>query len=105
MDRKSANYRQRLNKALETMAIDLDYEVIHKLPLIRDSLEELIGETAVNKIDEVVSPVLAAMLEGVNDVTVDVIRLLGDNINHLANKTRYVLNAVILLRFQMSRLS
>ena len=87
MERKS-NYKQRLNKAIETIAINLDNEIIHKSPLIRNSLEELIGETAVNKIDEVLSPVLAAMLDGVNDVTVDVIRLLSENVRHIANKTR-----------------
>ena len=88
MERKSSNYKQRLNKAIETIAINLDNEIIHKSPQIRDSLEELIGETAVNKIDEIVSPVLAAMLDGVNDVTVDVIRLLSENVRHIANKTR-----------------
>ena len=85
---KSVASSQRLSKAMETMTHEFDREMVQKLRLIYESLEELVGEAAMNKIDEVISPVLTAILEGIDDVTDDVVWVLSEQVRQLANKTR-----------------
>ena len=90
MDKKTANYKQRLSHMMETLKLDMEAELIEKVPLIVKSVEEVIGEAAVRKIDEFLIQVILAKLEGVRGVSFDIGRIMAENMRHLANKTRYV---------------
>ena len=96
MDRKSANYKQRLSHMMETLKLDMEAELIEKVPLIVKSVEEVIGEAAVRKIDEFLIQVILSKLEGVRGVSANFGAILAENVRQLTNRTRY---EMILMNF------
>ena len=88
MKRKSAAYEQGLSRMAETVMLEVGTETTQKLPLIVDSIEEVIGQAALEKIEEIFSPVMATMMEKMDGASVEVGRILLENMGHLANKTR-----------------